>query len=89
VILALGMLAHALCHPALNGVAALGRPDLCFRTGVLIFLVALPAIPFLVVQWQVTGAAWGFLASQVVAAAVWWAAFLRLVGDAPPVRETL
>jgi O-antigen/teichoic acid export membrane protein len=78
-LLAFGMLAHALGHPVLNGLAAFGRPEVCFRSGALIFGIALVMVPLLVTRWQVEGAAWGFLAGQSIATAVWWLAFLKLV----------
>ncbi|HVS40202.1 MAG TPA: hypothetical protein VMS17_31885 [Gemmataceae bacterium] len=77
-VLALAMLAAALGMPASNGLAAVERPDLIFKAGLVAVALIVVLIPFLVAAWGVPGAAYGFLAGNVVASAGRWAAFVAV-----------
>ena len=81
-ILALAMLASALGMPASNGLAAMERPRLIFVSGLLPVGLSVLLVPFLVAEWGVIGAAYGFLAGNVAGSVGRWAAFAALVGNA-------
>jgi len=61
----LAMLAAALGMPASNGLAAVERPDVVFKVGLVAVALSLVLVPCLVLGWGVTGAAYGFLAGNV------------------------
>jgi len=78
-VLAFAMLASAVGIPATNGLAAVERPDLIFRAGLFAVGLSVVLIPFLVMEWGVTGAAYGFLAGNVAGTVGRWAGFAALV----------
>ena len=78
-VLALAMLASAVGMPASNGLAAVERADLIFKSGLLAVGLSVVLIPFLVAWWGVPGAAYGFLAGNLVGSAGRWAAFAAVV----------
>jgi O-antigen/teichoic acid export membrane protein len=79
-ILALAMLASALGVPASNGLAAVERPDVIFKIGLVAVGLSLLLVPCLVVGWGELGAAYGFLAGNVVGSVGRWIAYGLLVG---------
>jgi O-antigen/teichoic acid export membrane protein len=79
-VLAMAMLAGALGMPPANGLAAIERPDLIFKTGLLAVGLSGALLPGLVLGWGVTGAAYALLAGNVAGALGRWAAFSMLVG---------
>jgi O-antigen/teichoic acid export membrane protein len=78
-VLALAMLAAALGMPVSNGLAAIERPDVIFKVGLVAVVLSVVLVPFLVVGWGVTGAAYGFLAGHVAGSAGRWLAFAAIV----------
>jgi O-antigen/teichoic acid export membrane protein len=79
-VLALAMLAAALGMPASNGLAAIERPDVIFKVGLVAVVLSVVLVPCLVAGWGVTGAAYGFLAGNAVGAMGRWVAFSALLG---------
>ena len=77
-VLALAMLATALSMPASNGLTALERSDLNFAVGLAAAILTVVLVPFLVARWGVTGAAYGFLAGNVLGWLGRWMAFSAL-----------
>lgn len=84
-VLALSALVMAVGMPASNGLAAIERPDVIFRAGLLAVAVAVVLVPCLVQWWGVPGAAYACLASSVAASAGRWVAFSIYV--ARPAKE--
>jgi hypothetical protein len=78
-VLALAMLAATLGNAAANGLAALGRPSLIFKVGMVTFGLTVVLVPWLVLAWGVTGAAYGFLAANAAGTVGRWLAFSALV----------
>jgi O-antigen/teichoic acid export membrane protein len=76
VALVLAVLMSALGMPAANGLAAIERPDLSFKVGVLVVVLSVLLVPWLVAAWGLTGAAYGFLAGHLLGAGGRWLAFL-------------
>lgn len=79
-VLAIAMLVSALLIAVDHGLKVMERPNMNFKASLMGLGVTLMAAPYLVVQWNVLGAACGFLVGALVALAVRWMAFLRLVG---------
>lgn len=80
-VLALAMLASAVGMPASNGLAAVERPGAVFKVGLLALAVSLLLVPWLVAWYGVAGAAYGFLAGNVVGAAGRWAVLALFLHD--------
>jgi O-antigen/teichoic acid export membrane protein len=80
-VLAVAMLAAALGMPASNALAAIERPDVIFHVGLVAVVLSVALVPCLVAGWDVTGAAYGFLAGNVAGSVGRWLAFTRLVGE--------
>jgi O-antigen/teichoic acid export membrane protein len=59
------------------------RPDVNFKANLLGLATAVALCVWLLGIWGVLGAACGLLAGDLVAAALRWAVFLRLVADTP------
>jgi O-antigen/teichoic acid export membrane protein len=78
-VLALAMLASALGMPASNGLTAVERPDVVFKVSLVAVGLSVALVPFLVAEWGVTGAAYGFLAGNVAGSLGRWIAFTALV----------
>jgi O-antigen/teichoic acid export membrane protein len=78
-VLALAMLAAALGMPASIGLAALERPEVIFKVGLVAVGLTVVLVPCLVLPWGVTGAAYGFLAGNVAGSVGRWLAFSALV----------
>jgi O-antigen/teichoic acid export membrane protein len=79
VVLALAMLAAALGMPSSHGLAAVGRPDWIFKSGLMAVGLSLVLVPVLVVAWGVPGAAYGFLAGNIAGSVGRCLAFSALV----------
>jgi O-antigen/teichoic acid export membrane protein len=67
-VLALAMLVSALGLPAANGLAALERTDVVFKTSAAALALSVLLVPVLVARWGVAGAAYGFLAGNLAGA---------------------
>jgi O-antigen/teichoic acid export membrane protein len=78
-ILALAMLASALGMPASNGLAAVERPEVIFKIGLVAVGLSVFLGPWLVDSWGVVGAAYGFLAGNVAGSVGRWMAFSALI----------
>jgi O-antigen/teichoic acid export membrane protein len=78
-VLVLAMLTAALGMPPSNGLAAIHRPRVVFKIGLLSVLLCIVLVPCLVAGWGVTGAACGFLAGNTAGTVGRWLAFLALV----------
>ncbi|HLJ91860.1 MAG TPA: MATE family efflux transporter [Gemmataceae bacterium] len=89
-VLALAMLASALGMPASNGLAAAERPDFTFKAGLLAIVFSVVLVPWLVLNWGVEGATYGFLAGTVAGSLGRWVGFLAVLRqrarsqEAPP-----
>jgi O-antigen/teichoic acid export membrane protein len=78
-VLAVAVLASAVGMPASNGLAIIERPNAIFKSGVVAVCVSVVLILCLVSHWGLVGAAYGFLAGNVVASSGRWIAFLAFV----------
>jgi hypothetical protein len=78
-VLALAMLASAVGMPASNGLATIERPDAVFRTALFAVVLSVVLIWFMVTEWGLVGAPYGFLAGNLTASVGRWVAFLTLV----------
>jgi tRNA A-37 threonylcarbamoyl transferase component Bud32 len=65
--------------PASNGLAAAERPDLTFKSALLAVGVSVMLVPGLVLKWGVYGAAYGFLAGNIVGTLARWVSFSALL----------
>jgi O-antigen/teichoic acid export membrane protein len=78
-VLALAVLASALGMPASSGLAALERPEAIFKTSLLAVVLSAVLIWFMVGEWGLVGAAYGYLIGNLAATVGRWVAFLALV----------
>ncbi len=78
-VLALAMLASALGMPATNGLMAAERTAAVFKIALLALAVSVLLVPVLVIWFGLPGAAYGFLAGNVVGSVTRWLAFSTLV----------
>jgi O-antigen/teichoic acid export membrane protein len=89
-VLALAMLASAVGMPASNALASMERPRAIVLVGTMSATLTVALVWWWMTQWGLLGAAYGFLAGNVVGALGRWAAFLALVpracDPAPAVR---
>jgi O-antigen/teichoic acid export membrane protein len=87
-VLALAMLASAVGMPAANGLATIERPDAVFRTALFAVVLSVVLMWFMVAEWGLAGAAYGFLAGNLAASVGRWVAFLALVPRHAMARRT-
>jgi O-antigen/teichoic acid export membrane protein/peptidoglycan/xylan/chitin deacetylase (PgdA/CDA1 family) len=83
-VLSLSMMIGALGMPASNGLAAIKRPDVIFKIGLLVVGLSVILVPCLILAWGVEGAAYGFLAGNIVGSLGRWLAFEFLVPRRAP-----
>lgn len=82
-VLALALLAQAVGTPASSALASMERPRAIVVVGVIAAIVTVPLVWFLMVKAGLLGAAYGFLAGNIVGAAGRWIAFLAIAPAAP------
>lgn len=78
-VLALAMLATALGMPAVNGLMAVERTKTVFSIAIVSLGVSVLLVPLLVLHWGLPGAAYGFLAGNVVGTVTRWIVFAKLI----------
>jgi tRNA A-37 threonylcarbamoyl transferase component Bud32 len=88
-VLAVALLASAVGFPASNALATMERARAIVWAGLIGVVVTGVLVWLLMVEWGLVGAAYGFLLGNVVATVGRWVAFLTLVSDCEPKRESL
>ena len=83
-VLALALLVMAVGMPTTAALTSIGRPREVFWTGSFGLVVTVVLSWFLVIEWGVQGAAYGFLAGNAARSTARWLAFLALVPRANP-----
>jgi O-antigen/teichoic acid export membrane protein len=78
-VLALAMLATALGMPAVNGLMAVERTKTVFTIAIVSLGVSVLSVPILILRWGLVGAAYGFLAGNVVGTVTRWMIFGKQV----------
>jgi peptidoglycan/xylan/chitin deacetylase (PgdA/CDA1 family) len=87
-VLSLSMAIGALGMPAANGLAAIKRPDVIFKVGLVVVILSAVLVPCLVLISGIPGAAYGFLLGNIVGTMGRWLAFEALVPRRSPIFAT-
>ena len=89
VVLSLAMLALAVSFPAVSALATMQRPRAILVTAVIASVSTLVLVAVLMTRWGVTGAAYGYLAGNLILAVGRWAAVSRIVAaSVDPLPDT-
>jgi O-antigen/teichoic acid export membrane protein/tRNA A-37 threonylcarbamoyl transferase component Bud32 len=86
-VLAIALLASAVGTPASNALAGMERPRAIVWAGSVGVVLTAVLVWFLIIEWGLVGAAYGFLLGNVAAAVGRWVAFLTLVSGHEPERD--
>jgi O-antigen/teichoic acid export membrane protein len=78
-VLALATLISALGMPASSALASMGRPRAIAAVGAVTAVLTVVFVWFLMLRWDLLGAAYGFLTGNVVGTLGRWAAFLIII----------
>jgi hypothetical protein len=91
VVLSLGTLALAISFPAASGLATMERSRAIFLVAALTTVSTLTLLVALVATWGLIGAAYGYLAGNLITAVGRWTAFGRAIATSrvPPLDEVL
>ena len=88
-VLSMGFLAGGLSLGAIDGLLALERPDINFKTSFMGLTIKLGVAALLINHWGILGAAVGSLAGSAVMSVVRWIVFMRLVRPESPAELTV
>jgi O-antigen/teichoic acid export membrane protein len=88
-VLAVALLASAVGFPASNALASMERARAIVWAGSVGVVITGVFVWLLMVEWGLVGAAYGFLLGNVAATVGRWVAFLTLVSDCEPKRDSL
>ena len=88
-VLAVALLASAVGTPASVALASMERPRAIVWAGAVGVVITGVLVWLLTIEWELVGAAYGFLCGNVAATVGRWAAFLSLVSDRDPKRDPL